>query len=316
MKTLKIGNIKIKNNLVLAPMAGFSDLPFRLICKKLGAGLTVSEMISINGFYFNSKKTPELVKTCEEEKPFAIQLFGSEISRVKNAVEKIKNNCDIIDFNLGCPVKKIVTQKAGSWLLNYPEKVSELIKEIKRNTEKPVTAKIRLGKDEKHLTYLKVVEAIEKAGADAIFIHGRTIEQGYSGDINYEAIAEINENVSIPVIGNGNIIDLESAKKMLQTKVDGLMIGRGALKNPFLFKQIFFYLRNKRWLDINKKDKINFLFDYMELCDKYNLKSNEYFFRAKQHAIYLTKELENSRKLRERIMKAKNVDELKTIIKS
>lgn len=249
---LKIGNIVLDNNLILAPMAGISNSAYRTIAKNHGAGATYSEMVSDKGIFFDNKKTKSLLFSLEEEHPYAQQIFGSDLDSLVEAAKYVNDhtNCDIIDLNLGCPVPKVsLKAQAGAALLKDPDKIYKIICAIKKVITKPLTIKIRSGWDNLSINAVEVAKVAEKAKVDAIIIHGRTRKQMYSGTVNLEIIKKVKEAVKIPVIGNGDIIDGKSAKQMLEyTKVDGLMIGRAALGNPWIFKEINHYLKTNKTL--------------------------------------------------------------------
>ena len=272
MKDIIIGNLVIKNGLMLAPMAGITNYAYRKLCKKHGASLVFTEMISDKGIFYNTKNTLELMKTYEDEHPIAVQLFGYEIETMKKAVEFINDNipCEMININAGCPVPKVaIKSKAGSSLLKNPDLLYELVKTIVDSTDKIVSVKIRIGWDEKNINCVEVSKLIEDAGAKLIIVHGRTRSQGYSGSVNLDAIKSVKDNVSIPVVGNGDIVDAESAKHMLDyTGVDGLMIGRASIGNPFIFNDIVAYIDNgivvKHTLDEVKKVFIEHLSGLVE----------------------------------------------------
>ena len=242
----KIGNVEIKNRVVLAPMAGFTSSTYRLLCKKMGVGLVVSEMVSDKALIYDSKKTFELLKFKEEERPIAIQLFGSDPDSMGKAAKFVEDTVhpDIIDINMGCPVPKIaIKSKAGSSLLKNPELIREIVASVVKSVSVPVTVKIRSGWDEEHINAPLVAKICEEAGASAIFIHGRTRKQGYSGSADLKIIKEVKDSVKIPVIGNGDIKSCYDAKKMIVERgVDAVMIGRATLGNPWLIKECVNYL--------------------------------------------------------------------------
>ncbi|MBN2696638.1 MAG: tRNA dihydrouridine synthase DusB [Bacilli bacterium] len=241
----KIGNIQIDNQIVVAPMAGITNPAYRSILKDYGAGLIYTEMISDKGLTYQNQKTFEMLEVNEKEKPIVLQLFGSEVESMVNAAIIVdrETGADIIDINMGCPVQKVVKSGAGSRLMLYPEKVYAIVKSVVEAVEKPVTVKIRSGWDHDHINAVEIAKIIEKAGAKAIAIHGRTRSQMYSGKADWDIIKQVKNAVSIPVIGNGDISSPESAKEMLNlTGCDAVMIGRGLLGNPFLVKQIVNFL--------------------------------------------------------------------------
>lgn len=241
---MKIGNVTLDNNLILAPMAGVTDLPFRLLCKEQGAGLLCMEMVSAKAIYYKNKNTEALMEIDEREHPISLQLFGSDADIMSEMAKKIEERpFDILDINMGCPVPKVAGNGEGSALMKNPGLVREIVSKVVRATCKPVTVKIRKGFDEEHVNAVEIAKIIEDCGAAAVAVHGRTREQYYSGKADWEIIRQVKEAVSIPVIGNGDVTGPESAKKMLEeTGVDGIMIGRAARGNPWIFKQIKNYL--------------------------------------------------------------------------
>ena len=225
LKPLKIGNVKLENNILLAPMAGITDLPFRIICKNNGAGMTCTEMASSKAIFYNDKKTKDILKIEGEKRPIQAQIFGSDIESLKIAAEYVSTFADILDINMGCPAPKVVKNGDGSKLLLDLKKVEEIVTEVVKSSKIPVSVKIRKGWNEEHIVAKEVAQIIERAGASMITIHGRTRAEFFSGDVDLETIKQVKESVKIPVIGNGNIIDEESALKMFEyTGVDGIMI--------------------------------------------------------------------------------------------
>lgn len=241
---MKIGNLEVKNNVFLAPMAGVTDMPYRVLCKEMGCGLVYSEMISAKGLYYDNKNTEMLLQIHESERPVAIQLFGSDPKLMADMAKKIEHlPLDIIDVNMGCPVPKVVNNGEGSALMKDPKRIGEIVKAMSAAVKKPVTIKIRRGFTEDSVNAVEVAKIAEANGAAAIGIHGRTREQYYSGKADWSIIREAKEAVSIPIIGNGDIFEPEDAKAMLdQTGCDGVMIGRGVQGNPWLFKRTLHYL--------------------------------------------------------------------------
>lgn len=245
----KIRNIVIPNQLVLAPMAGNTNEAFRIICKEMGCGLVMAEMVSDKAIGFKNVKTLKMTKVNPIEHPISMQIFGADIESLVNAAKFIdlQSDADIIDINMGCPVNKVAKKSgAGASLLQDPDKVYEIVKAVVEAVSKPVTVKIRIGWDFEHINCVAIAKLIEKAGASAICVHGRTRSQMYSGKADWDWIKKVKEAVSIPVVGNGDIVDIESAKKMLEyTGCDAIAIARGALGNPFLFREIKAALDNE-----------------------------------------------------------------------
>lgn len=243
---MKIGNFETENNVFLAPMAGVTDLPFRKICRRYGAGMVYSEMISAKGLYYNDKKTAELMRIDNEERPCAIQIFGSDADIMAEIIPKVMDvKPDIIDINMGCPTPKIVNNGDGSALLKTPEKIGEIVRKVSAVSPVPVTVKIRKGWDDTNVNAVEVAKIIEQNGGAAIAVHGRTRAEFYSGRADWDIIKAVKEAVSIPIIGNGDIKCAEDAKRMIDyTGCDAVMIGRGSEGNPFIFKQIIEYLQN------------------------------------------------------------------------
>lgn len=257
----KIGNVEIKNQIVLAPMAGISNSAFRRIAKEMGVGLVVAEMVSDKAIYFGSQKTIDMLYMKEEERPISQQIFGSDKESFVYAAKYILENMkpDIIDINMGCPVPKVATRaQAGSALLKNPDKVYEIVKAVVEAVDIPVTVKIRSGWDEKSINAVEIAKVIEKAGASAITVHPRTRAQGYSGKADWNIIKQVKENVKIPVIGNGDIKICYDAKRMLEeTKCDAVMIGRGVLGNPWLIRECIDFLNGKEIKEVTILDKLN-----------------------------------------------------------
>ena len=257
----KIGNVEIKNQIVLAPMAGISNSAFRRIAKEMGVGLVVAEMVSDKAIYFGSQKTIDMLYMKDEERPISQQIFGSDKESFVYAAKYILENMkpDIIDINMGCPVPKVATRaQAGSALLKNPDKVYEIVKAVVEAVDIPVTVKIRSGWDEKSINAVEIAKVIEKAGASAITVHPRTRSQGYSGKADWNIIKQVKEAVKIPVIGNGDIKTCYDAKRMLEeTKCDAVMIGRGVLGNPWLIRDCIDYLNGKEIKEVTILDKLN-----------------------------------------------------------
>lgn len=244
MKQLKIGNVVMDNPLVLAPMAGVTDLPFRLLCKEQGAGLICMEMVSAKAIYYKNKNTEALLEIDPREKPVSLQLFGSDPEIMAQMAHQIEERpFDILDINMGCPVPKVVNNGEGSALLKDPALVRKIVTAVVRAIDKPVTVKIRRGFDDDHINAVEIAKIIEDCGAAAVAVHGRTREQYYSGKADWDIIRQVKEAVQIPVIGNGDVTSPETAIALMeQTGCDGVMIGRAVRGNPWLFSEILYYM--------------------------------------------------------------------------
>ena len=241
---LKIGDVTLENNVILAPMAGVTDLPFRLLCKEQGAGLLCMEMVSAKAVHYNNKNTEALLEIHPDEQPVSLQLFGSEPDIMAETATRIEERpFAILDVNMGCPVPKVVNNHEGSALMKEPKLVGEIVSALVKAIKKPVTVKIRKGFDDDNVNAVEIAKIIEASGASAIAVHGRTREQYYSGKADWDIIRQVKEAVKIPVIGNGDITDAVSAKRMLEeTGCDGLMVGRASRGNPWIFREINSYL--------------------------------------------------------------------------
>lgn len=267
LKELEIGNVKLDNNIVLAPMAGITDLPFRIICKEYGAGLVCTEMASSKAIFYNDTKTKDILKIEGEKRPIQAQIFGSDIESLKVAAEYVSEFADILDINMGCPAPKVVKNGDGSKLLLNLQLVEEIVTEVVKVSKVPVTVKIRKGWSNDNIVAKEVAKIIENAGVSAITIHGRTRAEFFSGEVDLDIIKAVKESVNIPVIGNGNIVDEESALKMFEyTGVDGIMIGRAAIGNPWIFSRIIHFLKTGEKLkELSPNQKLDTIIKHIEL---------------------------------------------------
>ena len=314
---MRIGNVTLDNNVILAPMAGVTDLPFRLLCKEQGAGLLCMEMVSAKAIYYNNKNTEALMEIDERERPVSLQLFGSDADIMSEMAKRIEEKpFDILDINMGCPVPKVAGNGEGSALMKNPELVREIVSKVVKAIEKPVTVKIRKGFDENHVNAVEIAKIIEDCGAAAVAVHGRTREQYYSGKADWDIIRQVKEAVSIPVIGNGDVTGPESAKKMIEeTGVDGIMIGRAARGNPWIFGQIRDYLETGV---LPKKPSLEEVREMMLRHARMQLEcKGEYtgIREMRKHVAWYTAGYPNSAKLRGRINEVETYEELVDLLK-
>ena len=312
---LKIGNVELENNLILAPMAGVTDLPFRLLCKEQGAALCCMEMVSAKGIYYNNKNTESLLTVDERERPVSLQLFGSDPEIMAAMAARIEHrNFDILDINMGCPVPKVVNNGDGSALMKNPVLAGKIIEGMVKAIDKPVTVKIRKGFDDEHINAVEMAHVAQESGAAAVAVHGRTREQFYSGKADWSIIADVKAAVSIPVIGNGDILDAKDVIAMKeQTGCDGFMIGRGAQGNPWIFHQILHYFETGEMIGKppmeemvktmlrHAKLQIEFKGDYLGIRE------------MRKHAAWYTAGYKGASKLRGRINDVESYDELEQL---
>ena len=316
MPELQIGNVKLENDLILGPMAGVTDLPFRLLCKEQGAGLLCMEMVSAKGIMYNNKNTKFLLTIDERERPVSLQLFGSDADIISEQAKRIEElPFDILDINMGCPVPKIVNNGDGSALMKNPLLAGEIIEKTARAIQKPVTVKIRKGFDEEHINAVEMAHIAQESGAAAIAVHGRTREQYYSGKADWEIIRKVKEAVKIPVIGNGDVCTPQDAIDMRkQTGCDGVMIGRGAQGNPWIFKQILHYEQTGELLEKPSPQEVTeMILRHAKMQMEFK---GEYtgMREIRKHAAWYTAGYKNSAKLRGKINETETYEELKELL--
>lgn len=308
-----IGNVKIDNQVVLAPMAGVCNSAFRKICKEMGCGLIYAEMVSDKAITYSNKKTLDMLYMTEEERPLVQQIFGSDKESFVVAAKYIYENMhpDIIDINMGCPVPKVaVRAQAGSALLKNPDKIYDIVKAVVDAVPIPVTVKIRSGWDSQHINAVEVAKIVEKAGAKAICVHPRTRSQGYSGKADWSIIKEVKESVNIPVIGNGDIKSVFDAKKMLyETGCDAVMIGRGVLGNPWLIKNTINYLSGRELIDVSVIDRIDMCLKHLEYLN--SLKNEKLAcLEIRNHVSWYFKGVKSANELKNNIYKTTSIHDI------
>ena len=316
MKQLKIGNVTLPNRYILGPMAGVTDLPFRVLCKEQGAGLLCMEMVSAKAILYNNKNTESLLEIHPDEQPVSLQFFGSDPKIMSEMAKRVEERpFDIMDINMGCPVPKVVRNGEGSALMKNPKLVYEIVSAMVKAIDKPVTVKIRKGFDDSCINAVEIAKIIEEAGAAAVAVHGRTREQYYSGQADWDIIRQVKEAVSIPVIGNGDVTSPQKAEELVkQTGCDGIMIARGAQGNPWIFSEMITYEETGTLPERPGKEEVR---DMMLRHARLQLKYKGEFIgirEMRKHVAWYTKGLEGSAKLREEINRVESYQELEELL--
>lgn len=314
---MKIGNVVLKNNVFLAPMAGVTDAPFRLLCKEKGCGLVYTEMVSAKGLYYNDEKSFKIAKINDDERPVAIQIFGSDPGIMAEIAKKLEEyEPDIIDINMGCPTPKITKNGEGSALMLSPVLVGQIVEAVSKAVSRPVTVKIRKGWDEEHVNAVEIARIAQESGAAAVAVHGRTRQQFYSGKADWNIIKKVKESLRIPVIGNGDITSPERAKEMFeQTGCDAVMIGRGAQGNPWIFDRVITYLSTGELKsEPSPQEKIETLLRHMDMLVK--LKGERTgVLEMRKHIAWYIKGMNNSSSIKEQIFKITSKDEMERLLR-
>ncbi|SHF07428.1 tRNA dihydrouridine synthase DusB [Caloramator proteoclasticus] len=315
---MNIGNFVPENNVFLAPMAGVTDKAFRVLCKEYGAGLVYTEMVSSKGLYYGSQRTEFMLDIDSREAPAVVQIFGSDADIMGFMAEKIseKEEVAFIDINMGCPAPKIVKNKEGSYLMKEPELAKRIVKKVVEKSKKPVTVKIRKGWDENSVNAVEFAKMLEDCGVSAIAIHGRTRSQMYEGKADWDIIKKVKESVNIPVIGNGDVVTCQDAKRLLEhTNCDAIMIGRGALGNPWIFKKVVTYLKEGIILDDpNPQEKIELAIRHLEMM--YEFKGQRGVIEMRKHIAWYLKGLKNATVIRDMVNRIEAKEEIIKLLES
>jgi len=313
---MKIGNVELENNIFLAPMAGVTDQPFRILCREQGCALVYSEMVSAKGIMYNNENTTDMLQIHHSERPTALQLFGSDPKILADMAKRIESYpIDIIDINMGCPAPKIVKNGEGSALMKNPKLIGQIVKAVSGSIKKPLTIKIRKGFDENCLNALEVAQIAEENGAAAVAVHGRTREQYYSGAADWEIIKQIKEKLTIPVIGNGDVNSPQKAKEMFEyTGCDAIMIGRAAQGNPWIFGSVINYIKTGEILpEPSAEERVNTIIRHCKMLIEFK---GEYIGirEMRKHVAWYTKGLPNSAEFRVKVNYAQTLAELEELL--
>lgn len=314
---MKIGNLEFKSNVFLAPMAGVTDIAFRGLCVEMGCGLVYTEMISAKGLFYNSNNTQEMLQVSEEEKPVAVQIFGNDPHIMAKACDYFNNREDIciVDINMGCPVPKIVKNGEGSALMKNPKLSAEIVREVKKASVKPVTVKFRKGFSQNEINAVDFAKEMEQAGAEAVTVHGRTREQMYQGNADWDIIRQVKENVKIPVIGNGDVFSVEAAIKISEkTNCDAIMVARGAQGNPWLFRQIAQGLNNEEVTYPTDAEKLQMCLRHLELSYHY-YGEDRAVREMRKHIGWYIKGVKNCTEIKNSVNTEKRIDNVFNILK-